>query len=382
MRWFAALLVALLALGPVAGAAAAGIDQSADGLTTASLQQNETATETNETHDETIMRVSLHESGDAEWTVTTRFALRDENETAAFRRLASKYESGDTDVGVTSETFERVASRSVADREMAIRDVGRSARLLENGTVGRLTLSFTWTNFSRVEDRVVLVDDAFRTASGTWLPELADDQSLIIDGPDSYVVRSTPPNKGVSNVNELHYEGPESFEPGEIAISYEPRNPASTTPGTPSDGWADVGGLSSVVLLLLVLAGGGGAYMLTQRRGAPDLPESDITDVEPAASPDEGAVGRDTEEDDTDGDGDDGGEADPDPELLSDEERVLRLLRDNDGRMKQADIVTETNWSNAKVSQLLSKMADNGDVDKLRIGRENLITLPDEDVTE
>jgi len=50
--------------------------------------------------------------------------------------------------------------------------------------------------------------------------------------------------------------------------------------------------------------------------------------------------------------------------------------------MKQADIVSETNWSNAKVSQLLSKMNDNDEVDKLRIGRENLITLPDEDVTD
>jgi uncharacterized membrane protein len=47
--------------------------------------------------------------------------------------------------------------------------------------------------------------------------------------------------------------------------------------------------------------------------------------------------------------------------------------------MKQANIVKETNWSNAKVSQLLSSMDEAGRVDKLRIGRENLITLPDEE---
>jgi len=64
--------------------------------------------------------------------------------------------------------------------------------------------------------------------------------------------------------------------------------------------------------------------------------------------------------------------------LLSDEERVLALLRENGGRMKQADIVDATDWSNAKVSQLLSGMADDGAVEKLRIGRENLITLPEE----
>jgi uncharacterized membrane protein len=42
--------------------------------------------------------------------------------------------------------------------------------------------------------------------------------------------------------------------------------------------------------------------------------------------------------------------------------------------------VKETGWSNAKVSQLLSSMEEDGRVDKLRIGRENLISFPDEDV--
>jgi uncharacterized membrane protein len=66
--------------------------------------------------------------------------------------------------------------------------------------------------------------------------------------------------------------------------------------------------------------------------------------------------------------------------MLSDEERVLRLLDANGGRMKQAQIVKETDWSNAKVSQLLSGMDDEDAIDKLRIGRENLISLPDVDV--
>ena len=50
--------------------------------------------------------------------------------------------------------------------------------------------------------------------------------------------------------------------------------------------------------------------------------------------------------------------------------------------MKQANIVKETGWSNAKVSQLLSAMEEDGQIDKLRIGRENLISFPDEDVTD
>ncbi|WP_246023006.1 helix-turn-helix transcriptional regulator [Halosimplex halophilum] len=86
----------------------------------------------------------------------------------------------------------------------------------------------------------------------------------------------------------------------------------------------------------------------------------------------------DTETDDGADDEDDG----IDEELLSDEERVERLIEENGGRMKQAAIVQETGWSNAKVSQLLSAMDEEGRIDKLRIGRENLISFPDEDVTD
>jgi Uncharacterized membrane-associated protein/domain len=68
--------------------------------------------------------------------------------------------------------------------------------------------------------------------------------------------------------------------------------------------------------------------------------------------------------------------AEDDLSLLSDEERVERLLEQNGGRMRQADIVSDTGWSDAKVSQLLSKMAQDDRVEKLRLGRENLISLP------
>jgi hypothetical protein len=63
---------------------------------------------------------------------------------------------------------------------------------------------------------------------------------------------------------------------------------------------------------------------------------------------------------------------------LSDDERILHLLESNDGRMKQSEIVERTEWSKAKVSRTLSRMQDQGNIRKLRIGRENLITLADD----
>ncbi|MFC6905580.1 helix-turn-helix transcriptional regulator [Halalkalicoccus tibetensis] len=60
---------------------------------------------------------------------------------------------------------------------------------------------------------------------------------------------------------------------------------------------------------------------------------------------------------------------------LTDEERIVRLLASNNGRMKQTRIVEETGWSKAKVSRLLSAMAEDGEITKLTVGRENIIFL-------
>jgi len=64
-----------------------------------------------------------------------------------------------------------------------------------------------------------------------------------------------------------------------------------------------------------------------------------------------------------------------DEELLTDEARVKKLLDENGGRMKQVNIVDETGWSKSKVSMLLSEMEDDGEISKLRVGRENIISL-------
>jgi hypothetical protein len=60
---------------------------------------------------------------------------------------------------------------------------------------------------------------------------------------------------------------------------------------------------------------------------------------------------------------------------LTDKEVIVDILEDNDGRMKQARIVDATGWSKSKVSMLLSEMEDDGDITKLRVGRENIISL-------
>jgi hypothetical protein len=361
------------------------LDTEAAANATNSTQSNVTVRES------TVMDITLRENGDARWNVTARYLLGDDNETEAFGDLAADYEDGRADIGLTSELFERVVERvnGSVDRSMELREVGRSAQLRRNGTVGVLSLSFTWTSFTEISDNQIILGDAFWLGSDTWLPTLDEEQTLTIAVPNSYYLSSGSPSGGkIVNGTVLRYDGPQQFERGDFAMTYSPKN-VETPTTTPKEGFLpDWSGGWGVLAVFLLLTGSFGAYALAQRRGVDPTPagepSSDDSPDGPGAAT---AASRTSDEgetvaEETPRDGDSDPDSEPEPELLSDEERVLRLLRDSDGRMKQGQIVKETNWSNAKVSQLLSKMDDNDDVDKLRIGRENLITLPEEDVTE
>lgn len=62
---------------------------------------------------------------------------------------------------------------------------------------------------------------------------------------------------------------------------------------------------------------------------------------------------------------------------LTDKDRVLQILGQHSGRIRQQEIVSQTGWSKSKVSRLLSKMEDDEQISKISVGRENLITFDD-----
>jgi len=345
------------------------------------------------------MVVQLQPDGDARWSVSTTFDLSTPNETASFRTLAEEFESGEAPT-LGLPAFERAARQAATatGRDMEITAVNRTAAsnaTIENGT-GRLTLRFTWTAFANVTDDRLVVGDAFETPGGTWLPGLDRGQHLVIRPPEGYGVfdASKPPENGT-----VQWHGPTTFDSDSLSATFTggasdggPDGPGGdggdggTDPGTPDD---PVGSVLWMIVATVVVGGTVAAYVLVWRNrdgvlplpgGETGEPEEPDGPVDPTVT-DEG--GQTTGAGAAVGDGmDQEGapeEREEPTELLSDEERVERLLERNGGRMKQASIVKETGWSNAKVSQLLSAMDENNRINKLRIGRENLISLPDGD---
>ena len=368
-RWSAGgLLVVLLLAGCAVPAAATNqvasqaVDGSSGGATTEFV-------------------IALEDSGDAVVRVHERQTLATEAERAAFRTVAGRFEDGELTVGATAVVnASRAVERSV-EREMSTTDIQRRSSLAGDNTTGTLTAEFRWENFARVEGSRLYLDGVFDTERGLWLPGLTRDQRLTISIPDGYGVRdaSVSPDEG-----QLRWRGPTTFDSGTLDATFvgisdngsdngsngtDPGGNGSnggTTDGGPdesagSDGGTGVlpwlvAGIAVAVAVAVVLA----RSDWRDRLAGPGDDDSPATEQPPAPE----SAGEASTEDQT---GD---------ELLSDEERVERLLEEQGGRVKQAEVVERTDWSDAKVSQVLSSMEEEGRVDKLRIGRENLITLP------
>jgi len=347
---------------------------------------------------QTTIEIQLRSNGDARWVVTTYLNVTSQQERESFNDTAERFTDGETDaLGLSAfERANELASEATG-RSMNVTNVERSS----DSDAGSLTLSFTWTNYARSDDEVLYVDDVYNT-SEPWLSGLEPDQTLTVELPADAGVRSAP--KRVQN-GRIVWEGPTEFDEGDLELAYSqdetptsdsptssvpPESPGSSTTADPgsassSGGGGDDedndavlwGGFFVIGLGIAVLS----VYMLSIRDGDP------FDGATPATDSDESGTGAsppaaESEPEATDSPDDEGEDDGFDEELLSDEERVERLLERNGGRMKQANIVKETGWSNAKVSQLLSSMAEDDQIDKLRIGRENLISFPEVDVTD
>jgi hypothetical protein len=65
----------------------------------------------------------------------------------------------------------------------------------------------------------------------------------------------------------------------------------------------------------------------------------------------------------------------PEEAMLTDEDRIRELLTQYGGRMKQADVTEETDWSKSTVSRKLSKMEEKSLITRVQVGRGNLVFL-------
>ena len=134
----------------------------------------------------------------------------------------------------------------------------------------------------------------------------------------------------------------------------------------------DVGGMFMAAIVLVILGLGGVAAWHTDLSSVFSSGGSASTE---SAEPE--PAGPETTESTAEASvaGEAAEESSSEPVQRTDQELIVHILESNEGQMKQARIVDGTGWSKSKVSMLLSEMEDDGDISKLRVGRENIISL-------
>lgn len=305
--------------------------------------------------------VTLHENGSATWRTEYRIRLATENDTAAFESLRADIEANRSEYRGEFAAGMRAAVAEAANatgREMTATDFAvRAERRQLPSEYGVVTYTFHWSNFTAAEGGDLRAGDAL---GGMFLDETT---TLQLRWPEGYAVESVAPEPDERTEESVSWHGPTDFGPDRPTLVVAPTGPIDGLPGP-------------AVLVGTVLALAIGALVVRSYRGTGATPVAGV-----GAG---GAAG--TDDSDPDGDTDDGGAAaaegstGPPPELLSNEERVLALLHERGGRIKQQVVVSELDWTAAKTSQVVGDMREAGDVEVFRLGRENVIRLPDEGI--
>ncbi|SDD73008.1 hypothetical protein [Natrinema hispanicum] len=333
--------------------------------------------------DNTTFEITVHENGSATWTFRYEQVFADEdNATAAredFKVFAEEFEANETDLydqfTVQSRAMVESGQRETG-REMEATNFHRSAQIEEeftavgvtdnqSTTTGVVEMSFTWEGFAAVDADRLVVGDVFEN-----LP-LGPSQAIVIEAGGDLTFHSVEPADGqyagtsLEEAESVRWNGQREF------IDGRPRAVFDRPGNTDTSLIATIDGIGPGLYLLGAFFGLGlaAAAVIWYRRygpgaGEPAIGESPPDSAQPAPAAAD-AAGELPEETDSIAD----------EELLTDEDRVVKLIRENGGRMKQVNIVDETGWSKSKVSMLLSDMEDEGTISKLRVGRENIISL-------
>ncbi len=333
--------------------------------------------------DTATMLVAVDDGGDAEWAIEYRYILDSSDSEEAFEAVQER-------ITENSETYEeRFREGMIQTAEMAMEETGRE---MEVGTVdttvgtdpipqasgqyGVISYEFSWDGFAEVGEGALGVGDAI---SGFYLSE---DTALVISWPDSYELAEDPrPSGDDEDSTRVVWEGEERFSSAEPTLTLEkPEETASATSNesdvsgssgdsdsdTAEDGGAesasDDGATTSTVtespssersligivlaLLGVVVVGIASLFVVRSRFSATETDE-------PAAN-----------------------------SLLSNEERVLAALEAEGGRIKQKQLAERCDWHPSKTSKVVTSLKEDDVIDVFRIGRENIITHPDEQLGE
>ncbi|ELY56441.1 helix-turn-helix transcriptional regulator [Natronolimnohabitans innermongolicus] len=359
-----ALLLVLVGIGCLLAVVSVGVaGVAADGSASAAALQDDGEDDVDSLDDADSIEIDafVHENGSATFVVDYRFENNSDEEWTTLRDDVE--DNTDSYVDAEQARWNDVLEEGVnatEREEMEITDLSiETDESHAPREMGHVEVTFEWHSFAYPQLNQLEVDESL---AGFSLPR---DTSFQLFAPDGYVIDEVSPSPENQDGDSAHWvsEGdPFSSNPPTVLMSEERDEPAEPTESdeesAPSMAWLIV--LAALGMLAAAAVAG---WWVRKRRGGPSAPDP-VSRQGPAPVDDE-PNGGDGER--------------PPPELLSNEERVLRLLEDHGGRIKQQEVVSELDWTEAKTSQVVSGLREDDDVEVFRIGRENVLALPDDE---
>lgn len=375
------VLLALLVTGGVVALAEHATDSEADSIVLENVGADRLSSdifddpspESADNFDRVEYSITVESDSSARWTVHYVRTLENESDVEEFEDFAETFNDEEVqlyrDFEQQAHTLVHRAANETA-RDMTATAFEREAFVTTGleSDIGVVEMSFTWTEFAALESDRLIVSDVF--GNGLYLDE---DQRLVFETGDGLVFENATPepnslsHETLNESDSITWDQEGTFDEGEprVVFTAASANNAVLGPDQPPDGatdnattsdsivdgahWILIAGLLAVVL--------GGTAAVVYRFGRP------IRSIR-SGSRSAGSTSADAVQSPV-----------TDAELLSDEDRVINLLEANGGRMKQVNIVDRCEWSKSKVSMLLSDMEDRELISKLRVGRENIISL-------
>ncbi|MDS0474215.1 helix-turn-helix domain-containing protein [Natrinema sp. 1APR25-10V2] len=322
--------------------------------------------------DNTVTRIDVSENGSARWTIQIRTRLDTDERVDEYEAFRDRFRN---DTARYLDPFRArmrgvVASAANATgREMHATEFTATTSVQEvPRRWGVVTYRFTWTNFGARANESVVVGDVFQ--GGFFI---AANDTLAVEGPAEYEIDRVEPAPDSRGEGSVTWAGRESFEDEHPSIAFAPTGndaetqSAASSAATPTPFGGSGLAVSLVGVVSLVVAA---AYAISRRRRRSGETGQSTTPGrgEPPDAAPETPAGSATQSDDR-----------ASTPVMTDEERVLALLEENGGRMRQAAIDDEFDWSTSKTSRVIGSMVEKGAVEKRRIGRENLIDLADDE---
>jgi len=337
-------LVAILLVSALSGVAVAIDDHQQSGLGSATFAQ------TDVDPDSVVLGLDLAENGSATWEVSYRVALTSDNETAAFESLQDDIAANTSAyLSAFRDRMERTArtAENTTGREMSIRGLSVATNIESVQQYGTVTYRFRWTNFAAVDGETIRMGDAL---AGFFLES---NSRLTVTWPEGYDATAVSPEPDDRRDQTVTWRGPIEFGSAGPQVTASPASSGSSFP------------VALLAFAGILAVGMVGAIWFVVSRGLFDVPDGQ------GSPTDEKRV----EESDTETATVTPG---PDEELLSNEERVIRLLDERGGRVKQQAVASEFDWTDAKTSQVVKTLRENDEVDVFRLGRENVLVDPEE----